>query len=444
MDSPGSPSDDEAPTTAPGSPHGHDEANGENGESKSKHVVRKDRACPFCKQIFTSSSLGRHLDFFIRDKRPKAPDGIHDVEAIKKIRGTITRRHARQSAGQKKEQQEQKARAESTPKSDPKTETEQKTFPSIAAHTTPAFAQHRPASQPQLASHVQHDPLPAVMHPAAPNNNAPQMSKWTATGVINNLPPRIGSGRFSRILPRPDQQHAGSVIDHDSEDNAHAAELALREVLDTLRQAAAREAPLFDFDFFATSFPGLCLRLLEMPATLYTASPLPTASSLPITGPPTRSHLEAVQEALMERVRGLQNGSSAETQSTDIQRYFNHLNDAYRYWDATPALQQQSVWQLELLRAVADSRRVAELQRELQAVKSQLETVRAQQPTWMHNSALPSPSGSHHHTYFSTPLNLSDTTIRDVKKTGLDLASWDYDRLISKWKPIAQSERSKR
>lgn len=55
----------------------------------------KDRCCPYCGQSFTSSSLGRHLDLYIKDKNPKAPDGLHNVDEIRKLRGSITRRQPR-------------------------------------------------------------------------------------------------------------------------------------------------------------------------------------------------------------------------------------------------------------------------------------------------------------------------------------------------------------
>lgn len=57
----------------------------------------KDKNCPFCGQAFTSSSLGRHLDLYIRPKNPKPADGIHIVDEIKKLRGGITRRQAKGS-----------------------------------------------------------------------------------------------------------------------------------------------------------------------------------------------------------------------------------------------------------------------------------------------------------------------------------------------------------
>lgn len=61
----------------------------------------KDKNCPFCGQAFTSSSLGRHLDLYIRPKNPKAADGIHVVDEIRKLRGGITRRQAKGSISKK-------------------------------------------------------------------------------------------------------------------------------------------------------------------------------------------------------------------------------------------------------------------------------------------------------------------------------------------------------
>ncbi len=61
----------------------------------------KDKNCPFCGQAFTSSSLGRHLDLYIRPKNPKAPDGVHIVDEIRKLRGGITRRQAKGSISKK-------------------------------------------------------------------------------------------------------------------------------------------------------------------------------------------------------------------------------------------------------------------------------------------------------------------------------------------------------
>lgn len=63
----------------------------------------KDKNCPFCGQAFTSSSLGRHLDLYIRPKNPKAADGVHLVDEIRKLRGGITRRQAKGSISKKED-----------------------------------------------------------------------------------------------------------------------------------------------------------------------------------------------------------------------------------------------------------------------------------------------------------------------------------------------------
>lgn len=61
--------------------------------SVARHSMPKDRPCRYCGQSFTSSSLGRHLDQFLFKKRP---DGVHDVDEIRRLRGGVTRRMARQ------------------------------------------------------------------------------------------------------------------------------------------------------------------------------------------------------------------------------------------------------------------------------------------------------------------------------------------------------------
>jgi hypothetical protein len=80
-------------------------AMGEASESTTPHSTAepahlkaaKDKNCPFCGQAFTASSLGRHLDLYIRPKNPKPADGIHLVDEIRKLRGGITRRQIKGS-----------------------------------------------------------------------------------------------------------------------------------------------------------------------------------------------------------------------------------------------------------------------------------------------------------------------------------------------------------
>lgn len=58
----------------------------------------KDKNCPYCGQAFTSSSLGRHLDLYIKERNPKKHDGIHDVDEIRRLRGGVTRRQPKGSS----------------------------------------------------------------------------------------------------------------------------------------------------------------------------------------------------------------------------------------------------------------------------------------------------------------------------------------------------------
>jgi hypothetical protein len=195
----------------------------------------KDKKCPYCEQAFTSSSLGRHLDLFIKEKNPKPPDGIHDVEAIRKMRESITRRQPRNSLVR---------RDASNP-------------------GTPSTSRKSP------------NPEPVIKPPAIPKEGQfvvdnpqtlrfPFQPSWEATGVINNIPPPTGdsaSGTASawgttrataspaRELSRPSNaqrapSRAAQKVQFDAKqklsdamDTARAAELALRELLSSMRAA---------------------------------------------------------------------------------------------------------------------------------------------------------------------------------------------------------------
>jgi len=54
--------------------------------------ISTDKACPFCGRVYGSSgSLGGHLDKYIQPHNPKPPDGVHDVDEIRKIRSSVKR-----------------------------------------------------------------------------------------------------------------------------------------------------------------------------------------------------------------------------------------------------------------------------------------------------------------------------------------------------------------
>jgi hypothetical protein len=197
----------------------------------------KDKACPFCRQQFTSSSLGRHLDLYIKEKNPKAADGVHDVEEIRKMRGGITRRQPRNSTSR---------REDSTPADTPS-------------------AQERRSPRPE--SNTQGIRSPSLRRDEAVGSDLMpfgEKSKWVmnkatweSTGVINHIPAvrnedsvrsvdredRDGGRRVdSRVRSVSKQMLAKTTFEQKQKmiealDNARAAELALREIFGSLRAA---------------------------------------------------------------------------------------------------------------------------------------------------------------------------------------------------------------
>ena len=174
-----------------------------------KPSASKDRACPYCHTSFTSSSLGRHLDLFIKDKNPKPPDGVHDIEQIRRSRGNITRRQARTSSSK---------REGSTSSSTKPTPSHDQRSPSTARHYTNGDHSDRP-------------PI-TMIHRAG----------WEATGVINDIPPTTRDGRYDirrdqpRRLPvKIDMAQRKKTLEE--RDRGRAAELALKEVLDSVKAA---------------------------------------------------------------------------------------------------------------------------------------------------------------------------------------------------------------
>lgn len=177
-----------------------------------KTPAPKDRTCPFCNAPFTSSSLGRHLDLYIKDKNPKPPDEVHDVDEIRKLRGNVTRRQARTCSSK---------REGSTPSSSKPTPIRDQRSPS-----TPGFYAN--------ISHTDSGPLRTTL-------NRPS---WQATGVINNLPPvnREASSSYSKkrtpartASVKEDLTRKQDALEE--RDRGRAAELALREVLGSVRAA---------------------------------------------------------------------------------------------------------------------------------------------------------------------------------------------------------------
>jgi hypothetical protein len=195
------------------------QSSNENGGPK----IAKDRACPFCNQAFTSSSLGRHLDLYIKPKNPKPPDGVHVVDEIRRMRGNITRRQSRISGVK---------RDSSTP------------APVSASSSGPNATARQILEGGSSAQAVLQSPTAGVERFEEKMGVRFNRPGWESTGVINDLPPRL-----ERMEPRPDGRRElpkHHLLKSDLEqrqkiaeelENGRAAELALQEVLGSVRDA---------------------------------------------------------------------------------------------------------------------------------------------------------------------------------------------------------------
>ncbi|QUC16447.1 uncharacterized protein UV8b_00688 [Ustilaginoidea virens] len=359
-----------------------------------KTSAPKDKSCPFCSQAFTSSSLGRHLDLYIRPKNPKPSDGVHDVEAIRKLRGAITRRQPRGSLS---------ARKGSTPAGTP-----------------------RPTTKREPSSHGNH-PLgttalmPPRDGPHAMTSTTPSkfvfVPRWEATGVMRSrrsldkeaaaaaAAAAAGGGRakqpemqttMSRQVVHKSQLDMKQKLS-DAVDTARAAELALRELLGSWRAAKQHietSSMPFDFDPLALDFPALTLQCLHPPPTLFSSTQNPTSTSWAIQ-PPGQREFRALQVFFKETFGAWTASCAAAATaaaaqdvklayppaSSNLQKdareaaqkkedkvadsletlVEEHLHSAFAVWDALPAQRQQELWILELARGVG--RKLKEVER---------------------------------------------------------------------------------
>lgn len=190
------------PDTPEGSAAGED---GQASTTTSKTPAIKDRKCQYCHQAFTSSSLGRHLDQFLFKKKP---DGIHEVEEIRRIRSGITRRQARTLSGKRDSPEHSVGKSQSD------------------GH-----------GGRDLKNKSREGGVRMMF-------NAPT---WHATGVINDIPnPSRAKDGAGTSYPSTSQSRSGSLglpdyvsrgASTNNPDTARALELALREVLDNIKAA---------------------------------------------------------------------------------------------------------------------------------------------------------------------------------------------------------------
>ncbi|KAG4284212.1 hypothetical protein FPRO06_08591 [Fusarium proliferatum] len=371
----------------------------------------KDKNCPFCGQAFTSSSLGRHLDLYIKEKNPKPADGIHDVDAIRKLRGGITRRQPRGSLGGRREA--------STPVGTPRAHVVKDTpVPENEDFQSPVLSKDNQLSVDSTMTYA-----PAFQ------------PTWEATGVMNDIPKR-GSWE-SDAAPEPPKrpgmqrtvskqaiQKAQFDVKQklsDAMDTARAAELALRELLSSWRAAKVQldsNSMPFDFDPLSLDFPALTLQCLQPPPTLFSSTQHPTSTSWSVQSPGHREY-EALRTyfagefkawkvtcasattAVMDEFKYPPSTNNnfrnpresirkAEKMAEQLEAQIDeHLQSAYAVWETLPIQRQQELWILELARGVGRKHKEAEKMKEKQHrlkqenanLKSQIEQLnKLQQP----------------------------------------------------------------
>ncbi|KAF9697991.1 hypothetical protein EKO04_004432 [Ascochyta lentis] len=390
----------------------------------------KDKNCPFCGQAFTSSSLGRHLDLYIRPKNPKAADGIHLVDEIRKLRGGITRRQAKGSISKKDD----------------------------GGECTPLHAKHSVASEGSST---------LVQSPDDDDDEGLAIDLGKTRGQFKDVSWGTSNRQLSRALAKaPEMRRDASRqmrkqdLDQrqrhgDDVETAKAAEMALRELLKSVREAnlKATGCGLFEFDPYTLNFPSLCLHILPAPSTLFSPTPFPTAESWSIA-PPGQKQLDALNRCVRERLLahqrqrqinqvypagGHSNPPSAANSplptpplfDPDPQKLFSHIADAYNHWMHQSDKTRQEYWQIEILRCYAranDSRRETEVQ--LENARREIEYLKANR--WTSGAPDLSP----------VSITLGAETAKELGKQGMDFRNWDFDRLIDKWRAVVRENRA--
>jgi hypothetical protein len=347
----GDANNDATAASSPFSDTNNNQEQQEEGAAKSA----KDRACPFCGQAFTSSSLGRHLDLYIKPKNPKPADGVHNVDEIRKLRGGITRRQPRNSL---KGAASRRGESADTPEGNNRPSRLLKDASNVGRTN-----ENTPAVSPILAREGSGG-LYALNTPG-----------WESTGVINNIPPRApprasvdasATGQAQRVQEmrrdtasgQPMQRPGDGQKLQEQAEIGRAAEMALREVLGSL-QAARRKVepgPIYeDFDFFAQSFPGLCLNILPPPTTLFSPAPFASPESWSLQ-PPGQQQSEVMNRLFNEHCKNMRKSTPDHPSDSIIFRHSAHLQGAFENWRLMSDKDQQAQWTLEALRCFTTSR----------------------------------------------------------------------------------------
>ncbi|KAL8681952.1 MAG: hypothetical protein Q9186_001960 [Xanthomendoza sp. 1 TL-2023] len=390
-----------------------------------KKPAVKNTTCRYCGVPFTTSSLGRHLDLYIREKNPKPADDVHDIDEIRRTRGNVTRRQAKTSA----------KREGSTPSN---------------SKGTPVRDQRSPSSAIQHSGRAQTR--------GAQSGAQWNRANWQATGVINGLPP---TSRASTSCPvnRTEGPRSNKLditikeIAIEERDRAQAVEHALKEVLSNIRAATLRTHPPspFDCEFFRQGFPALCLRCMPPPRSMSSHHSNLGQETWPLD-PPGPSEYEYMKRYVFAKLQewkarlaqadhqSNQNGDVNQQLSDNLAKeeatYQQHFAQAYTIWNKLSLDKKQEHWRLECQKAYAEEydrhqdtrERLDQLEQEIHHLRDTLDQKKSGQVlSGLEFSAIP----------------LSRTTMAAVRPQEVhDLQHWDYDGLVDKWKHRIQQQRS--
>lgn len=193
---------------------------GGGGASGRKQRPVKDKRCQFCGQQFTASSLGRHYDTFISRERV---DGVHDLEEIKRIRSSVTRRTVKPTVVTTATTATSNDGHDHDHDHDDERETtEPPSQPPVATPSAPSY--------PRFVPPTQLNPTSGQGYRVILNQPS-----WEATGVINDIP---NPAQTSRHKIAAGGFELGRSKGSSSQETVRALELALQEVLDSVKAAS--------------------------------------------------------------------------------------------------------------------------------------------------------------------------------------------------------------
>ncbi|KAL9604628.1 MAG: hypothetical protein Q9219_000348 [cf. Caloplaca sp. 3 TL-2023] len=401
---------------------------GSTADSGRKPAV-KNTTCKYCGTPFTTSSLGRHLDLYIREKNPKPPDGIHNIEEIRALRGNVTRRHAKSSA----------KREDSTPSN---------------SKVTPVRDQRSPSTVLQQNGDSQVNS--ARVKPQWPR------ATWQATGVINGLP-SVSRESPVRSFSRTENSRSNKLdiamkeAAIEERDRALAVELALKEVLGSLKAANARAHPQspFDFDFFRLGFPGLCLRCMPPPRSMSShhsnlgqetwRSEFPGHAEYEYMKRYVFAKLQEWKAKITQNDHHSDPSEDADQQvmdnlSKEEVAHRQHFEQAYVNWQKLASENKQEEWRLECQKAYAEEYdRHRETKDRLDQLEQEVHNLQERMNRESKDGQPPSSSSI----FEVKSMPLSRATMNSFSaRQARDLQLWDYDRLLDKWKRRIQQQRS--